>query len=461
MREEFPGYYRPSKGALKELWENCFFILDTNVILDLYRYPQQTREELLGLLRRISDRLWIPHQVALEYQENRLAVIAEQVKRYDEVVSTLEKFQKDLDTNLGNLQLKKRHSTINPDKLIGSINEAIRGFIDEVQELKKAQPNVHEEDVLRDELDAILVGKVGKGPASQDELDKIYDQGKIRYERLQPPGYKDQKKSKEEKASYLHNGLIYEREYGDLILWFQILEEVKKREISHVIFVTNDEKEDWWWFYQSGGEKTLGPRRELVEEINLKAGVSSFHMYNTERLLLFAQDYFSVQVSQETIDHVRDISHVRSQGALYVVYEEKVKLVKEAVLSWLEELYFEDYIILNDNFPDFIITSASTGKRLGYEVKYFDDPLMLSRLQDFIYRAYSEANNSYFDVIYIVAVIEKEMYRKLLMSAAKKLLIQTKHVGMVIGTLEFSSESEGSSELRFKPLYKSADPTDS
>src|SRR5688572_12058573 len=132
MREVFSGYYRPNKEELQKLWEKCIFIFDTNVLLDLYRYPKQTREELIGLFHQISERVWIPHQVALEYQENRLTVIAEQVRRYDEVILTLNNFRNNLEAELGKLQLKKRHSTINPDNFISSISETIANFINEV-----------------------------------------------------------------------------------------------------------------------------------------------------------------------------------------------------------------------------------------------------------------------------------------------------------------------------------------
>ncbi len=59
---------------------------DTNVLLGLYRYPKEAHDELIRTFNQIEDRLWIPHQVALEYQENRLSVISEQLGKYDDVV---------------------------------------------------------------------------------------------------------------------------------------------------------------------------------------------------------------------------------------------------------------------------------------------------------------------------------------------------------------------------------------
>ncbi len=110
MRSAFPSYYRLSDAELSRLWQDCLFVLDANVLLNLYRYSKEASEDLIQVLRRISERLWIPHQVALEYQRNRLGVIAEQVKTYDKVSKVLGKVKDNLRAELDQLQLEKRHS---------------------------------------------------------------------------------------------------------------------------------------------------------------------------------------------------------------------------------------------------------------------------------------------------------------------------------------------------------------
>jgi hypothetical protein len=72
MRETFPGYYTPSDAEFKRLWTKSLFVLDANVLLNLYRYSSETRKKLIEILQRLDTRLWVPHQAALEYQRNRL-----------------------------------------------------------------------------------------------------------------------------------------------------------------------------------------------------------------------------------------------------------------------------------------------------------------------------------------------------------------------------------------------------
>src|SRR5690606_19238091 len=119
------------------LWKNAVFIFDTNVLLNLYRYQSSTRDELLKVLDRLKERVWIPNHVGLEYQRNRLSVIAEQHKRYSEVRNIVSKSVSTMQGELESLQLKKRHSHINPDALVDAISEIKNRFISDLDELEK------------------------------------------------------------------------------------------------------------------------------------------------------------------------------------------------------------------------------------------------------------------------------------------------------------------------------------
>jgi len=126
-------------------------------------------------------------------------------------------------------------------------------------------------------------GRVGPHPPSQEWLDQLYSEGKVRYEQKRPPGYMDIGKAKNDGAeTHLFGNLLVRSEYDDLIVWKQILEESRTREqLKHLVFVTDDEKEDWWWIVRSGGSKRLGLRPELAEEIFSEAGISRFYIYNS------------------------------------------------------------------------------------------------------------------------------------------------------------------------------------
>src|SRR5579864_6011430 len=122
MRKTFLGYYRPTPIEFRKLWDKCIFVPDANVLLNLYRYSEETRNKLIDILQKIADRLWVPHQAALEYQQNRLQVISAQKGAYTKIERLLEETQRKLDTELKSY---KRHPLINTEKLLDAINQAL------------------------------------------------------------------------------------------------------------------------------------------------------------------------------------------------------------------------------------------------------------------------------------------------------------------------------------------------
>ena len=72
MKNLFPGHYKPSEEEFQKLWAECIFVFDTNILLNVYRYSEKTRERLFEILGLLQDRIWLPYQVAYEYQEERL-----------------------------------------------------------------------------------------------------------------------------------------------------------------------------------------------------------------------------------------------------------------------------------------------------------------------------------------------------------------------------------------------------
>lgn len=80
MQKKFFGYYAPTQVEYEKIWANALIVVDTNVLLSLYRLPKTAREEFLLVLTKLKSRLWIPYQVALEFQSNRLSVIASERK---------------------------------------------------------------------------------------------------------------------------------------------------------------------------------------------------------------------------------------------------------------------------------------------------------------------------------------------------------------------------------------------
>ena len=80
MREAFKGLNLYSKETYEDIWENATIVLDTNILLNLFRYSKDTRKEFFTVLNSYKSRLWLPYQVIREYYKNRDKVIKDSTK---------------------------------------------------------------------------------------------------------------------------------------------------------------------------------------------------------------------------------------------------------------------------------------------------------------------------------------------------------------------------------------------
>src|SRR5688572_10376163 len=105
MKESFFGYYPPSAEKYARLWREGLIVLDTNVLLNLYRLPTTARDELLTVLELLRDRIWIPHHVALEFQRRRLTVISAERKSTEDALSSASDFVAEVKRRVDALQI--------------------------------------------------------------------------------------------------------------------------------------------------------------------------------------------------------------------------------------------------------------------------------------------------------------------------------------------------------------------
>ena len=124
------------------MWQECIFAFDANVLLNIYRYTPGTRESLFEILKRLKDRVWIPHQAAYEYQERRLDVISEQFEAYEDIQELLGKPLRQLEN--------WRHPHIDFSMLAEIIEDAIERARAVLQEARSKHLDLLESDDLRE-----------------------------------------------------------------------------------------------------------------------------------------------------------------------------------------------------------------------------------------------------------------------------------------------------------------------
>lgn len=266
----FQAQRTPTTADHEAVIKSGLVVLDANVLLSLYRYNDKARDDLLGVLAKLGERLWIPHQVVTEFWGGRLSVLSDRERRAEQLCS-------DIQRSFGHVrgQLATWASNISLEK--PQLDEMIRlveACGEQVQEGVWAVAGVESErdqwvdtnhDPIVRALEATLDNRVGDPFPAADEA-AVRKEAEHRVDNQIPPGYKDAEKDKKK-------GISAGDSAGDYFVWEQLLREAANRQLD-VLFVTADVKDDWW--RRNADHQLLGPRFELVDELHERAGVQLF-----------------------------------------------------------------------------------------------------------------------------------------------------------------------------------------
>jgi rRNA-processing protein FCF1 len=283
--DDLDHYLVPSEQAIGDIFANGLVVVDSNVLLDMYRFTSTAGDELYRSLEKVGDRLWIPHQVRLEFHRNRVMVMAGREEAYQEVIRSITDFQAAQDQVLQKVrELANRVllSESDRDNLLGLLSVGLERTKDRIMELRADHgiaDSFADDSVLR-RLQVLFQDRTGV-PLDADELEKVQAEGIRRVNAGEPPGYKDKDKGDPT---------------GDYLVWYQILKEAASRR-SPVVFVTRDAKDDW--FLRVKGH-TVSARPELLKEAKDVAGVAVVFM-QTQSFLFNARRYLNSEVSEETL----------------------------------------------------------------------------------------------------------------------------------------------------------------
>lgn len=292
MKSFFPGYYKLTNIELTDLWENCIFVLDANTLLNLFRFSKESRDSIFDLLDSIKHRIWIPHQVALEYHRNLENVISSQKNEYKSIQDKCLKALQKLITEFQTL----KHSNIDTTVMTDALNQCKETIQKELSLQESKHPDLME---IKERINNLIGENVGS-EFSQEELEKIYSSGIERYKNDIPPGFKDASKEQ----TYFHNGLEYQGKYGDLIFWEQILNHAKKQEVKSIILISDDQKEDW--VLKVDGEKK-GPLPHLIHEFNKSTNGKLFYLYHSIQFVKLAKEYLGFDRGGSLSDAMKEM----------------------------------------------------------------------------------------------------------------------------------------------------------
>ncbi len=334
MKEEFNWYFNPTKEEIDEIWTNGILTVDANVLLDLYRYHESTRNALISSLHMFKNRLWISFQAAEEFFRNRSKVILSSEKTFKQAIEEIDKLQGNLDSTVNQLKGSRILPENVAEKLLNTLSPTIEEAKKQIIEVQEKYPNFLREDPILSELSELFKGSVGKD-LDGDEKTIALTNAEDRKKNQIPPGYLDKDKEGE-------------RPYGDYLLWLQILNHTSKSQ-KPLIFVTSERKDDWW---EKINGKTIGPRPELLKE-SYTVTKNRVLIYQTDRFLEYASKRSGKPLDTSTYDEIRAIDSLRTEA------EHAVELVDQIIHN-STETHSEGILILNLKRPVRNMTASGT-----------------------------------------------------------------------------------------------------
>lgn len=300
LRDGFLEYATPSDADYREVLKNGLVVVDTNVLLNLYRYHPTTREDLFQILETLGPRLFIPHQVAAEFWNNRETTIRDSTEGTTRLKAVLDGQRSQ---SIQELRAWANRVALPPEPL-DSLAESLRTAYEELaarvdeysEESLRLNALSTNEDPVLDRLVATLEGRVGP-PMSPEELDEARAEAERRIENDEPPGYADSDKTGDAR-------------FGDYFLWREVLTEASARKVD-LLLVTGDIKEDWW--RREKGE-TRGPRLELSREFGNFVG-GRFFMLRPANLLARAKDALDLSINEESVRAAETVDRLAGERA--------------------------------------------------------------------------------------------------------------------------------------------------
>lgn len=276
MKSLYPEYKKKTEEECKTIWGNATIYIDTNVLIDLYSYSEETTNSFLDLIKELKERVYLPKRVVFEYTRKRFTQISDQKIPYDILIKEIDKIETELNS--------KRNPFLSEDLHLKTINifEEIRG---EVSETIRKKLSIIDNDNIYNRLCEYLDGRVLPG-FTIEEHEKICTEGVERYKLKKRPGYMDIIKPDNEK-------------YGDLLVWKEILNHAKETSLP-VIFVTDDNKEGW--LYSIGGQK-IGVAPELIKEMRDVASVDVL-IYSSSSFMKFGQSFLGNKVNEDAVEEI-------------------------------------------------------------------------------------------------------------------------------------------------------------
>ena len=336
-----------TESDFKKYWNDGIIALDTSLLLFLKQCDKKLAIDIIDIFMFKKDNIWIPAHVKEEFENNK-----QQERIKSGACGRINEFKKRLNNNIDKVkntfdELSKETLSEGYDALsevLGQvdINSMFLNLLSQFESKASTLTDENREFLRSGIVETfynIAFSKVAT-PLSEKEILSIQEEGKLRYQNQIPPGYKDKKKNNE-------------NDYGDLIIWKEILEKSKEQN-KPILFITRDKKIDW---FALNGKDIECPRQELLKEVKQNCG--SLKDVN----IVYLDDFIKMSYSSVNKDINALLEQLEKDNTLIMRIEEKLNEnlyteIQDQLSDELRNVAGSDYVDI-DTFQDINLNSIN------------------------------------------------------------------------------------------------------
>lgn len=308
---KYSAWFPKSEDEVAQALKHGIVAVDTNVLLDLYKFEEKATQEWLQALQKLEDRLFIPAQVADEFWRNREKSVANP----EDVIAAEREIEKSKDAIrrafVGWLDKRNASLTDAQEEHLQQLDEVVQPLLDFLDSAKESHASRFS---IRPEEDQVTKGiaeltkepkraRLGD-PYSPRILEEKIAEGARRYEEKIPPGFMDDGSNSEAKNK--KSGVT---KFGDWFVWDQFLSAAnefkpKDKETGRfAVLVTGDLKKDWWHRSPSDGESETKriALPQLAEEMSARASCKYVQL-TPEEFLTAVRSALGADISDTTVE---------------------------------------------------------------------------------------------------------------------------------------------------------------
>jgi hypothetical protein len=315
MLHQYRAWIKPDSGCSgeerKAFFTDGMVVLDTNVLLDLYRYTPGARGELLAALRLVSNRLWLPYQVGIEFVRGRRSVIFdrfEALKRagtqidraFNEAWRDIAGARDQVKALLGTYAADEQSQAlldelITQPELLQLLDAWRQRLYDHVTKLREDQDIKLSDiksgsDAILPQIAELFGDQVAQPPSESEIKERVQRAVGFRYPNKIPPGFSDQGKGTDLQAA------------GDFLLWEEVISYISGTDTpGRILFVSRDVKEDWYEQAAPGLERRPWP--SLLDEFRRRTG-KDLLIVETSDFFAGIKEHLNAEITARTVREI-------------------------------------------------------------------------------------------------------------------------------------------------------------